>query len=151
MNTINKYLTRSAVYILLMIPILLAGQREQKIAEKIEAKKITFITQKLNLSPNEAQQFWPVYNEFQEKAKALRPLCKRDAEAISTDAEANKWIENLLVNEQKDLDLKKDYYNRFMKVLPPSKVATLIHLEEEFKHKMINSLRKRMDKRDRKE
>jgi hypothetical protein len=36
------------------------GQRQ----EKIQALKIAFITQKLKLTPAEAEKFWPVYNQY---------------------------------------------------------------------------------------
>ena len=35
--------------------------------DKIKTLKIAFITEKLDLSEQEAQKFWPVYNAFEEE------------------------------------------------------------------------------------
>jgi hypothetical protein len=32
--------------------------------EKIQTLKIAFITQKLQLTPDEAEKFWPIYNQY---------------------------------------------------------------------------------------
>ncbi len=41
------------------------AERQERMQSRIESQKIAFITQKLDLSPSEAQQFWPIYNEYQ--------------------------------------------------------------------------------------
>ena len=47
------------------------GQRLNKIKDKINAQKVAYITRELDLTPQEAQQFWPVYNEFETQRKAI--------------------------------------------------------------------------------
>ena len=56
-----------------LIPILvlligLSGyaQRDGRMNERIKAQKVAFITEKLSLTAEEAQQFWPIYNAFEE-------------------------------------------------------------------------------------
>ena len=51
----------------------LFAQPEKK-KEDIKAMKIGFITNELNLTPDEAQKFWPVYNEFQKKRPGFGTL-----------------------------------------------------------------------------
>ena len=40
--------------------------------ERIESMRIAYITDRLDLSPTESQQFWPLYNELQDKKRALK-------------------------------------------------------------------------------
>ncbi len=40
-------------------------------AEKIQSLKIAFITQKLQLTPDEAQKFWPVYNQYDKEVHSI--------------------------------------------------------------------------------
>jgi len=48
------------------------SQRDGKMHERIKAQKVAFITERLNLSPEEAQKFWPIYNSFENKANKIR-------------------------------------------------------------------------------
>ena len=67
----------------------------------MKAHKIAYITQKLNLTSEEAQVFWPVHNELENKLHELReanrPDKKKDPEAM-TDAEVEVAINKYLVH-----------------------------------------------------
>ena len=45
--------------------------REQRF-ERIHAVKIALITERVNLSPAQAESFWPVYNKYDNEARTLR-------------------------------------------------------------------------------
>src|SRR4051812_21621428 len=86
------------------------GERNQERREDIEAQKVAFITQKLNLTPEEAQKFWPVYNQYQDKIQELRKkrrqegkTAKENFDALS-DKELEQLIDNDLAMKQKELD-----------------------------------------------
>ncbi|MBL4625634.1 MAG: hypothetical protein JKY42_10920, partial [Flavobacteriales bacterium] len=84
--------------------------------EKMRAHKIAYITEKLNLTPDEAQVFWPVYNELETKLHDLRganrPDRKKDPESM-TDTEVEKMINKRFEFRQKELDLEKQYHEKF--------------------------------------
>lgn len=102
-----------------------AGER----ADKIEALRIAFISQQLNLTPAEAQKFWPVYNQYHADLKALRQNFKMPEGQ-------NPSAEKQLDFEQKKLDLKKKYKVQFEACLGNEKVNRLYSLEDEFRKKM---------------
>ena len=118
--------------------------RKEKIASKIEAQRIAFITEVLDLSPEESQKFWPLYNEYMQKARLLNKEQKehRPQRGI-TDEEATKSIDFFFANEQKKLTLKKNYYDKFMMILPSTKVVKLHFAENKFKKKLLKRLKKR--------
>jgi hypothetical protein len=120
-------------------------------ADKVEALKVGFITEKLNLSSTEAKSFWPVYNEFEEQMKQLRAKERENvrllkAKSSLTDADADKFLNEQLSLKQQQLDLNKKYVAEFKKVLSAKKVARLLMLEQEFKQQLLNRLKERKGK-----
>lgn len=84
---------------------------------KIEPLKIAYITRKLNLTPEEAQHFWPIYNQY---AKELREA--RIANRDRTDIEMDEIL----------LNIRKKYNSQFTNALPPEKVNQFFRSEREF-------------------
>ncbi len=106
--------------------------------EKIEQLKIAFITKHLKLTTEEAQKFWPVYNQYEAEKKQVRQSTigsikelKEDGEF--TNAEADQAIIKYIEFKSKDLDLTKKYIVEFKKFLPSTKIAKLVTAEERFK------------------
>ena len=91
--------------------------------DKIEALKVGFITQELNLSSTEAEKFWPVYNEMEAKMKEIRQNTRkinnelRESEEKISNDDAKKKLNTLFENDQKELDLKKEYSEKFIKII----------------------------------
>jgi hypothetical protein len=116
--------------------------------EKIEALKVSFLTTKMNLTPEEAQKFWPVYNKFSEEKHALKKdvrELKQDAKSgleSMSDSDVNKYIEQKFLFEQKELELKKKYLAEFKKVLPVKKIALMYQAEDEFKKHLLEQIQK---------
>lgn len=95
------------------------GPENRAVAGRLQAYKIAFLTQKLSLSPEEAQRFWPVYNQYQQEMRTAR---------ITKRSQKDSEIES----EQKMLDIRKKYNSEFGKVLSAEKVNTLFRSEKEF-------------------
>lgn len=116
--------------------------------EKVAALKIAFITERLNLSSKEAELFWPVFNRFEQEMKAVRKKEKQASRIFKdkttvTEAEADKFITEQVQLKQQEIDLLKRYLPEFKKVLPASKVARLLSLEQEFKLQLLRSMKQR--------
>ena len=58
--------------VFLLISSLSFAQDYKERREKVKALKVAFITEKLELTTEEAQKFWPIYNAFDEKQAELR-------------------------------------------------------------------------------
>ncbi len=119
--------------------------------EAARAEKIGFITERLALTPEEAQGFWPVYNAYEQEVmeagkavrtarKALRPA--KDA-AEPTEKEVKARIEDYLKALKAEAEVKAKYNSQFLKVLPAIKVAKLYLAEESFQNKMLREMYKR--------
>lgn len=113
--------------------------------EKIEALRIAFITQQLDLTTQEAQVFWPVYNEYLDKLETLRKNFKQQYNKTTdfnfkTDKEAEAYINAEINMKQKEAEYFKEYYEKIKKVLPLKKVAQLRRAEEDFKKELLHQL-----------
>ncbi len=86
---------------------------------RLEALKIAYITKKLNLSTEEAQRFWPIYNEYSEEIRQAK-----------LDAIRNGKSEIDL--EESILGIRKKYNGQFNRALSPEKVNTFFRSEKEF-------------------
>lgn len=111
--------------------------------QKVEAMKVGFITNNLELTAEEAKVFWPIYNQYEAEKKAARQETMGDKEDKKpfeemTDAEAQKMIENHIAMKAKDLDITKKYIVEFKKILPIKKVAKLLTLDEHFKRMLLD-------------
>ncbi len=131
---------KKLLYILLFISISLTSFSQGGKKEKIEALRVAFITQQLNLTSEESQKFWPVYNEYQDKTRAARKEFKTIGATFSSDKEAQEYLDAELLFKQRELNLYKEYYDKFKKILPLKKVALLRQAEEEFKKELLKQL-----------
>lgn len=109
--------------------------------DKIASHRVAFITQRLNLTPEEAQQFWPVFNQFSEKMQQIRQSAKPDKPLEDmTEADTEKLILADFDRDTRELELKKEYYQKLKKVIPIKKVAKLYRAERDFKAMLLERI-----------
>ena len=117
--------------------------------EKYRAEKIAFLTDKLQLTPAEAQRFWPFYNELEQKRweaqKTRRELERkvREAEESLSEKKVIALTREFAGSLEKESDLYVEYNEKFLEVLPPHKVLMLYKAENEFRMFMIRKFRDR--------
>ena len=114
--------------ILITFSIFIAGaqQPDNKKGERLQALKIAFITHKLDLTSEEAQRFWPVYNMYETELKQLMV--------------ANKGGD-VIDNEEKVLNLRKRYRSEFVRVVGQPKMNKLFMAEKDFRGALLRKLR----------
>ena len=118
--------------------------QKDRIQEKVKARKIAFITEKLQLTPEEAQLFWPLYNDYQKQRKAINKTYKSKANFnLLTDEEVALHVDRQLEKEEKMLTLKKGFVGELKTVFPIRKVAMLPRAEKKFKEWMLTQIKKR--------
>ena len=122
------------------------SQNESK-NDKVETMKIAFLTNKLNLTAKEAQLFWPLYNEYSQKMETHRKSKKSEFDEIKSknatpsDKEISAFMEEVFSTKQKELDLQKEYYTKYTKILPMKKVALLYQAENQFKKDLLRIIK----------
>ena len=116
-------------FILAFISItgLAVAQEEQGSAKKqadIEALRVAFISKELELTPAEAQKFWPLYSQYSQELKATR-----------------NENPDVLVREEKVLNLKKRYQEPFTKILGGQRVNNMYNAEGKFRQLLFKAAR----------
>jgi hypothetical protein len=129
------------------------GQIQAQIdPEKREARLAAFraevFTRVLNLTPDEAQAFWPYYNEYSDKREQIQQELKpaKQLDQMS-DAEVEEQIKRHFDMKQRELELERDFYQKVRKVLPLRKIAKLPAAEREFRESLIKKLQEAREKR----
>jgi len=136
------YILFIAVEIFFSFSTYAQGGNPNKI-KQIEAVKIGYLTRRLDLSPEESQKFWPVYNQYQQDLQDINR--QRKAARAQNGDDANKLVDDDFKYEDKILDLKKKYRYEFKKVLSPEKIKSLYFAEREFKEELIKQLKNRRE------
>lgn len=120
------------------------GQVDKEKREQVKALKVSFLTTELNLTSDEAEKFWPVYNSYEQKFFALkhgkmRPLIKRiDAVANMTDKEALNYLDQLQEIEKELFDVRQKLVTDLKPILSPVKILKLKKAEDDFNKKLLS-------------
>lgn len=109
--------------------------------QQIETIKVAYITSKLDLTAEEAQKFWPVYNSYQKEMMDL--MRKRREARLKPNIDPNDKINADLAYETRMLELKKKYKKIYAKAIPAEKILLLYQAEREFREHLIKQLNHR--------
>jgi hypothetical protein len=148
----KKWMTMGLTLIAITSTFAQPDKRHNMSKDEMQAKKVSFIANELELNTEEAQRFWPVYNEYQAEIELIRKEqmdnmklmvdARRTGTALS-DTQIEKMMTTRFANQSKLLEIEKRYYERFKKVLPLEKVARFYAAEERFKLEMLREMRDR--------
>ncbi|GAB3557373.1 hypothetical protein GCM10027577_46370 [Spirosoma fluminis] len=112
--------------------------------QKIESAKIAMITNRLNLTTDQAPQFWAVYNEYNGKKHELnRRIRQLGNEPSRNNLNNNQLVDGLReinATKQKLADLDEEYMGRFLKVITPAQLNELYKTERDFNRVLMNRL-----------
>src|SRR5690349_3599719 len=96
--------------------------------DKVEALRVAFISKKLELSTSESEKFWPVYNEYNDKVKAIRKNLRQSYRAKAetmTDRDAEELYTLELQSRQAETDVHKLYAEKIKNIIGAKKLAKL--------------------------
>lgn len=135
----NKHIYRILLIIALVLPSAISFAQPHGGGGQIEAVKVEYLTRRLDLSPEEAQRFWPVYRNYQrELAKVIQERRKARQEQKKSGEQVDE-----LEFEEDMLEVKKKYRKEFSEVLPPQKVNLLYQAEKDFREELLKQLKDR--------
>lgn len=139
---------RALLYFTLLFATL-ALHAQGPVRDRIKTLKVAFITERLDLTSEEAQQFWPVYNEHEETMDNIRRKERTElhtnlsqAENLS-ESEAQQLLNNLQALKLEQQKAEEDFIFKMTKVISAKKMLMLIKSEEDFKRQMLQQYRKR--------
>lgn len=147
------------IYITLVISFLMISVSAQnhrdfdELGEQYQAQKVAFITNALELTPDESAAFWPLYNEHEKKKNELMNAMKsyrRDLIDQKTDLSEEQAREALVFfqeNMNSVHQLEIEYQNKYLKVISARKVLSLMKAEKDFRRELLKKLGERRERR----
>lgn len=151
MNLIGILLGFVSIFLLPSFGASAQKTEQESPEEKVKSLEILYISRELDLTPEEAQKFWPVYKKYTQEVDLLiserRKRAKEMKSQPRTDKLANDALDKELGFEKRMLDIKTKYKEEFLKVLPAKKVSNLYRAEREFRTMMIRQLKERRENR----
>lgn len=117
-----------------LICIAAFAQSDNGKRERIESFRVAYFTRQLNLTAEESQRFWPVYNAYRADKKKLRQNYRTEAGGKKLSADQQ------IAYDQKKVDLKKQYKPQLEEALGKEKFNQLLVVEDNFKKELIKML-----------
>jgi len=111
--------------------------------EAMEAQKVAFITEKVGLTAQEAEKFWPLYNSFESQKRELRHKMhsvRRSVNSESNEADYQKALNELQKLDMQQSALKLKYHKEFLKILSAEKLFNYYVAENEYKKVLIKDI-----------
>lgn len=101
-------------------------------AKKIQAMEVAYMTKELNLTPEEAQRFWPVFNKYRDEVRSVLN---------------NQATTDQLERQQQVLDLRKRYRTEFSRILTQERANRVFNSEDQFRQMVRREFQKRQMER----
>lgn len=141
-------------WVLMLLGIAAQAQNKEAL-EKIESARIALITERLELSPEQAEKFWPIYREYSDKRReAKRELMEArrgiDTENMTDEQGKNLMELNLRVKERM-LSLEKEYNQKMLDVISSSQIAALRRAETDFNRMLLKRIQQRQQNQQRRD
>ncbi|WP_067034008.1 periplasmic heavy metal sensor [Allomuricauda sp. CP2A] len=116
--------------------------------DRIKTLKVAFITERVGLTSQEAQEFWPVYNEHEDALEGVRRRERQyrlsSAQDLS-ESESAALLDNLLALQTEKHNADKTFILKIRKIISPKKVLSLLKAEDDFKKRLLQQYRRRQE------
>jgi len=120
---------------MLLCSLQIQAQRPGR-GERIESLKVAHISSRMNLDPQTAEKFWPIYNQYEAELQQVVQEKRRLNQADTRSAE------DILEQEQKALDIKRKYSAQFLRVIDNNQLNQLVSAEKEFRQMLLRRSRR---------
>jgi Spy/CpxP family protein refolding chaperone len=121
--------------------------QDPQVQEKIKNLRIAYISDKLGLTPDQAEKFWPVYREFSDQRRGIRQEFVAARKQINADnpdpAKQEELVKLGLTLKQRELDLEKKYSDRLLRVITAQQMLNLRKAEGDFQRIILEQVQQR--------
>jgi hypothetical protein len=125
--------------------------RQNRPMQKVHAAKMAYMTDRLQLTEEQAVRFIPVYREYEKEFIQIRKPYREKYKLQRGNgdmATARQRLENDLDYQQEVIALKRTYNDRFIKVITPKQLEDLYIAEKEFRQKLVKQLKQRKENKN---
>lgn len=127
--------------------------QDKKALNKIEAAKIALITERLELTPEQAEKFWPIYREYNNQLRDIRKEFdqkRKNFDPNQASEEENRQMLELATGvKEQQLNLEKEYSDRILTVISTRQLNNLRNAERDFKEMLLQRIQARKQRQQR--
>ncbi|MCG8308375.1 MAG: hypothetical protein MI975_13360 [Cytophagales bacterium] len=134
------------VGIILILLLISSGAfaQNREAMKKIESARIALITERLGLTPDQAEKFWPVYREYNQERREIRREFRDARQGVDmknlTDEQSKRLVQKSIEMKQKELNLEKEYSNRLSEVISTQQLFKLKNAEKDFQQMLLKRI-----------
>jgi hypothetical protein len=122
-------------------------QARQNAKDKLDAARIALITERLNLTPDQAQTFWPLYNEYAEQRRQIQLQYRQQRQGLDlenlTEDQQKRLLQQRMEQKQKQLNLENKYSEQMLNVINARQMMALKKAEDDFRTMILRRLEQR--------
>jgi N-glycosylase/DNA lyase len=138
------------ICLIMCLPMIAFSQDKKERKAAAEALKVQFITEELDLTARESEQFWPVFYLFEKEQKKIRKSIKQLKKSFETgefsESDITTKLNSIKLQEQKLAELREKFILDCLPILGVSKTQKLVTIEEKLKRKIGDRIKERMDR-----
>ena len=118
-----------------------ADTNMQILLEKVKADKKLLVATNMDLTEPEGKAFWPIYESYQKDLQGINDRLAKTILAYAdaynkktlTDSQAKQLTDEVLVLDQDEITLRKTYATRLGGVIPGTKAARYLQIENKIR------------------
>lgn len=141
----------SIVFILFLFSFGAFAQSKEAM-KKIESARIALITERLGLSPEQAEKFWPVYREYNLERREIRQEFRNARQSVDmqnlTEEQSKLLVQKSMEMKQKELNLEKEYSGRLSEVISTQQLFKLKNAEKDFQQMLLKRIQDQRQRQD---
>lgn len=150
-----KTFYKIALVVLLVWATSTAYAQNQEALDKIESAKIALITERLELTPEQAEKFWPLYHEYSKEREVLRgeyrEFRQQNRGRELTEEESKKLLEQGQQFKERQLQIDRVYSERLNQVITNRQILQLRAAEDDFRKMLLERLQQRSNQMEQRE
>ena len=112
--------------------------------EEFQAKQKAYITEKADLTDQEAKAFFPLFFELQKKKfeleRNVRKEFKKERGEQMTEEECRDFVYKMADTKIEIAKLEREYTDKYLQVLPPCKLRRVQHAEGMFQRDLMKKM-----------
>jgi hypothetical protein len=135
---------RASIILILFLISMSSMAQDQKSMDRIRAARIALITERLNLTPDQAEKFWPVYRQYEMERREIRKEFRDARQNVDmknlTEEQSQQLVRKSLEMKQNELNLEKDYSRRLSEVISTQQLFKLKSAEKDFQQMLLKRI-----------
>ena len=138
---------------LILIPFVVGVRAQDRDAmRKIESARIALITERLGLTPEQAEKFWPVYRQYNLERREIRQQFRAAREGVDmqnlTEEQSKQILQQSIEMKQREINLDKEYSQRLTEVISTQQLLKLRNAEKDFQQMLLKRIQDQRQRQD---